>query len=174
MAAGVSKANSIDGGNTCVIKCMIKLSEADLHMNSQIRTVWASAKIENRKSKISRTSRKSKFPYISYIFTGKLDLTDVHLPDVYLPGVRPRRLIPRRRASYVYRRAPRTQACTLRACISRACNIWLQERTFLLPTSTSNGKAEQSHFSDINSASFRRRQGTIPPATSEAEQGLTG
>jgi hypothetical protein len=36
MAAGVSKANSIDGGNTCVIKCMIKLSEADLHMNSQV------------------------------------------------------------------------------------------------------------------------------------------
>src|SRR5450755_835132 len=50
--------------------------------------------------------------------------------------------------------------------------IWQQERTFLLPTSTSNGKAEQSHSSNVNSASFRRRQGAIPPATSGAEQGL--
>src|SRR5450432_1724570 len=52
--------------------------------------------------------------------------------------------------------------------------IWQQERTFLLPTSTSNGKAEQSHSGNVNSASFRRRQGAIPPATSGAEQGLSG
>jgi hypothetical protein len=26
--------------------------------------------------------RKSKFPDISYTFTGKLDFTDVHLPDM--------------------------------------------------------------------------------------------
>src|SRR5437763_9498799 len=50
--------------------------------------------------------------------------------------------------------------------------IWQQERTFLLPTSTSNGRAEQSHSSNVNSASFRRRQGVIPPATLGAEQGL--
>jgi hypothetical protein len=64
--------------------------------------------------------RKSKFPYISYTFTGKLDLADVYLPDVYLPDVHPRRLSCRH-ASYIYRLAPHTQACTLRACISRAC-----------------------------------------------------
>jgi hypothetical protein len=28
-----------------------------------------------------------KFPYISYTFTGKLDLTDLHLLDVYLVDV---------------------------------------------------------------------------------------
>jgi hypothetical protein len=46
--------------------------------------------------------------------------------------------------------------------------------TILLPTSTSNGKAEQLHSGNVNSASFRRRQGAIPPATSGAEQGLIG
>jgi hypothetical protein len=64
--------------------------------------------------KISKTTKlfsKIKIPYISYTFTGKLDLTDVHLPDVYLPDVHPRRRIPRRRASYIYRRAPRGRAC---------------------------------------------------------------
>jgi hypothetical protein len=54
--------------------------------------------------------RKSKFPCISNIFTGKLDLTDVHLPDVYLPDMRPRRRIPRRRAYYIYRRASHGRA----------------------------------------------------------------
>jgi hypothetical protein len=45
------------------------------------------------KSKISKItnsqnhSRKSKFPYILYTFTGKLDLTDVHLPGMHLMGV---------------------------------------------------------------------------------------
>jgi hypothetical protein len=33
-------------------------------------------------------------------------------------------------------------------------------------------KAEQSYSSNVNSASFRRRQGAIPPAASGAEQGL--
>jgi hypothetical protein len=58
---------------------------------------------------------------LPYTFTGKLDLTDVHLPDVYLPGVHPRRLISHRRASSIYGRAPHIQACTLRVYISRAC-----------------------------------------------------
>jgi hypothetical protein len=49
--------------------------------------------------------RKSKFPYISYIFIGKLDLADVHLPDVYLLDMYLRRCIPRTRASYIYRRS---------------------------------------------------------------------
>jgi hypothetical protein len=37
----------------------------------------------------------------------ELDLTDVHFPGVYLPDVHPRLRVPRRRASYIYRRAPR-------------------------------------------------------------------
>jgi prenylcysteine oxidase / farnesylcysteine lyase len=36
MAAGVSKATSVDGGNNRVIERMIKLSKADLHLNSQV------------------------------------------------------------------------------------------------------------------------------------------
>jgi hypothetical protein len=51
--------------------------------------------------------RKSKFPYISYIFIGKLDLVNVYLSDIYLLDVHPRQRIRRRRASYIYRRAPR-------------------------------------------------------------------
>jgi hypothetical protein len=42
----------------------------------------ARAKIENLRN--HKLFSKSKFPYISYIFTGKLDLADVHLPNVYL------------------------------------------------------------------------------------------
>jgi hypothetical protein len=62
----------------------------------QIRTVGASAKIENLQN--HKAILENQFPYISYTFTGKLDLTDVHLPDVHppdvhLPGVHPRRLI---------------------------------------------------------------------------------
>jgi hypothetical protein len=67
--------------------------------------------------------RKSQFPYISYIFTGKLDLADMHLPDVYLPDVHPRRRIPRRRVFYICRRAPRTQARTSQAYKICAHNI---------------------------------------------------
>jgi hypothetical protein len=46
-------------------------------------------------------SRKSKFPYISYPFIGKLDLTNVDLLDLYLPDMHLRRRIPRRRVSYI-------------------------------------------------------------------------
>jgi hypothetical protein len=45
-----------------------------------------------------------------------------HIPHIHV--VHPQWRIPRRRASYIYRRTPRTQACTLWACISRACMSW--------------------------------------------------
>ena len=44
-----------------------------------------------KNTKPTKLFSKIKIPlYISYTFTGKLDLADVHLPDVYLPDVHPR------------------------------------------------------------------------------------
>jgi hypothetical protein len=65
--------------------------------------------------------RKSKFPYISYTFTGKLGLTDVHPPDVYLVDVH----LTYTGVHLAHKRVPDgpciSQACTSWACISQAC-----------------------------------------------------
>jgi hypothetical protein len=96
------------------------------HCDSCLRSHGTRHSGQHRKSPKPQTLfRKSKFPYISYTFTGKLDLTDIYLPDV-----RPRRRIPRRRASHgVYlmrvshRRVPHG-ACISYACILRMCMSW--------------------------------------------------
>lgn len=56
MAAGVSKATSVDGGNNRVIERMIKLSKADLHLNSQV------IKISPRLSSTLPAFRRSYLP----------------------------------------------------------------------------------------------------------------
>jgi hypothetical protein len=49
----------------------------------QIRTISDNAKIENLQNhKTTKTILENQNSHISYIFTGKLDLTDVYLPDM--------------------------------------------------------------------------------------------
>lgn len=66
----------------------------------------AEAKADTRANPCSASKTIKLFPHISYIFIGKRDLADAHLPDMYLPDVHPRRRIPRRCAFYIFRRAP--------------------------------------------------------------------
>jgi hypothetical protein len=70
--------------------------------------------VENREFsvKTNKPIFENQNSHISHTYSQASWTLQMCLPDVYPPDVHPRRRIPRRRASYIYRRASLTQACT--------------------------------------------------------------